>query len=265
MPFPHAQMNDPEAVRARTLSNLPGVSHGFFTRRGGISTGIYASLNCGPGSKDKAHAVEHNRKRVMAALGADALNTAYQIHSAEVLVADGPWPTDSPRPRADAIVTATPGLAVGALSADCTPVLFADPDARIVAAAHAGWRGAVKGILTATIDKMIKMGASRSAIRAAIGPCINVDAYEVGHQFKADLLSLSHGNDVFFYDNSKTGIPHFDLPGFVAAQLKNHGMTHIERLTTCTWSNPDQFFSYRRSRQNNEPDYGRQISAIVLT
>jgi len=260
-----ANTKSPERLMARALHDQPGLAHGFFTRRGGVSNGIYASLNCGPGSDDSPDAVAQNRARVTAALGANDLVTLYQVHSANALVVDAPWPLNTPRPRADALVTATRGLAVGALSADCTPVLFADPDARIVAAAHSGWRGAVGGILEATIDAMVNLGASRSAIIAAVGPCINQNAYEVGLDFKAKIIGLNPEYSSFFSKSAMQNKPHFDLPGFAAAKLKNAGLCHIESLALCTWTHREQFFSYRRTQQKNEADYGRQISAIVLT
>ncbi len=264
MPVIPDQSSPVERLTAQNLAALPGLAHGFFTRRGGTSSGIYAALNCGPGSDDTPGDVAKNRELVTQTLGARELLTLYQIHSASAVVVDAPLPANQPRPRADALVTRAPGLALGALSADCTPVLFADPEARIVAAAHSGWRGATGGILEATIDAMVNLGAARSAIRAAVGPCINQSAYEVGHDFKARILSLSPEYETFFTTFELNGKPHFDLPGFVAAKLQRAGLHHIEMKAKCTWAHPEQFFSYRRTRANNETDYGRQISAIVL-
>lgn len=247
-----------------TAANLgvPGVAHGFFGRAGGVSTGIYASLNCGLGSNDKRARVLENRARVAAALGAEHVVTLYQAHTPTALVIEEPLdPADLP--KADAIVTATPGLAVAALAADCAPVLFADPEARIVAAAHAGWRGAVAGILEATLGAMQAIGADKRRIRAAVGPCISQAAYEVGPEFEADLLALDAGNARFFTIPAGRTRAHFDLPGYVAARLVKAGVGSVELQAPCT-AGSESYFSYRRSQALREPDYGRQISAIVV-
>ncbi len=252
-------------LTADCLTEIAGIRHGFFTREGGVSSGIYASLNCGLGSNDDRAAVTENRARVSRHLGAPLpeVVTVHQTHSASAVTIDGPLPRDN-LPKADAIVTRTPGLVIGALAADCTPVLFAEPDARVVAAAHAGWRGATGGVLEAAIAAMVAAGATRSRIRAAVGPCINQAAYEVGPEFEAEVLGLDPANARFFARATAEGRPHFDLPGYVAARLGRAGIGAIERRTPCTDRNESEFFSYRRSQRLGLADYGRQISAIVV-
>lgn len=254
-----------EPVTAKSLSDLPGIRHGFFTREGGVSQSLYNSLNCGPGSADAAERVAENRARVarhLAAEGPDIV-TLYQIHSPTALVLESPVPTSN-RPRADAVVTKTPGLAIGVLTADCAPVLFADPEAKIVGAAHAGWRGALAGVLEATIAEMERLGAQKSRIRAAIGPAINQAAYEVGPEFEQEVVASCSNNKRFFYQHPTENRPRFDLPGYVEGRLAEVGVAAIERQTLCTYENESKFFSYRRSQHRQEPDYGRQISAIVV-
>jgi YfiH family protein len=246
-----------------TLSDQTGVAHGFFTRHGGVSSSIYASLNCGIGSSDDPAAVQENRNRVMAHLDASALVSAYQVHGTTALVVNEPWRGE--RPRADAMVTATPGIALGVLTADCAPVLFADPQARVIAAAHAGWRGALSGVAEAAIEAMEKLGAHRSRIVAAVGPCIGLDAYEVGPEFKAEFLDRDSSSAGFFASPNPQGRPHFDLAGYLVQRLRKAGVWHAAGLDTCTYARNEDFFSYRRTRSRQEPDYGRQISAIVLT
>lgn len=261
----------PPPITADCLSGLDGIRHGFFGRQGGVSEGIYASLNCGHGSDDAREAVAENRRRVAAALGqsrAEQVLTLYQVHSATALVVDRPI-ARTDLPRADALVTRTPGLVIGALAADCTPVLLADPVARVVAAAHAGWRGAFAGVLDATILEMEKLGAQRGRIRAAVGPCINQGAYEVGPEFEARFLAEDQWFARFFR-RPQPGAqplierPHFDLPGFVESRLRAAGLNAVERQSACTFAEPQLYFSYRRTTKAGEPDYGRQISAIVL-
>lgn len=251
-------------LTASNLQALPGIRHGFFGRAGGVSSGIYRSLNCGLGSQDDRDAVTENRARVSRHLGGHApvVVTLHQHHSADAMLVDAPPPT--PLPKADAIVTRTPGLVIGALAADCTPVLFADAEARVVGAAHAGWRGAVGGVLEAAIAAMVGAGARAERIRAAVGPCINQHAYEVGPEFEAELLALDAANARFFARPDPTGRPRFDLPGYVAARLGRAGIGTIERCSPCTDRNESEFFSYRRSQRRGEADYGRQISAIVV-
>ena len=241
--------------------------HGFFTRQGGVSEGIYASLNCGHGSRDATERVSENRRRVARTLGQrepEQVITLYQVHSATALVVDRPIPR-SDLPKADALVTRTPGVVVGALAADCTPVLLADGAARVVAAAHAGWRGALTGVLEATIAAMEGLGATRAGIVAAVGPCINQPAYEVGPDFEASFLAADQDSTRFFSRADPHARPHFDLPGFVESRLRRAGLGAVERQSPCTFGNGGMFFSYRRTTKAGEPDYGRQISAIVLS
>jgi YfiH family protein len=259
-----------EPIEARCLASLPGVRHGFFTRAGGVSGGLYASLNCGPGSADDAAHIAENRARVARHLGAGEgdLVTLYQVHGATALCVEGMVPAqDRPqnRPKADAVVTRTPGLAVAVLTADCTPVLLADPKARVVAAAHAGWRGAAAGIVESAIAEMERQGARREHIRAAIGPTISQAAYEVGPDFEAELLKSCANNERFFLRNNANAKARFDLPGFVESRLIAAGLAEIERQSPCTYENESLFYSFRRSQHRKEPDYGRQIAAIVVT
>lgn len=234
--------------------------HGFFTRSGGASTGVYASLNCGPGSADDPALVAENRARAAAALGAAHLLTVHQIHSAEAVTVSAPFPGD--RPKADAMATAAPGLALGALSADCAPVLFEDAEARVVASAHAGWRGALAGVTDAAIAAMEGLGASRSRIRAAIGPTISQRAYEVGPEFMDDFLADDEANARFFAGGAGDRLM-FDLPGYLLARLRAAGVS-AEWTGHCTYSDEARFYSYRRSVHRGEPDYGRLLAAIAL-
>jgi polyphenol oxidase len=220
-------------ITAARLAPLPGLAHGFFTRLGGVSRGVYASLNCGPGSRDDPAAVVANR--------------------------------DGKRPRADALVTATPGLAVSALTADCAPVLLADAKARVVAAAHAGWRGALAGILEATVAAMEGLGAKRETIAAAVGPTIGPAAYEVGWEFQDAFLARDPCSGAFFSLPAAGSRPHFNLPAYVVDRLRRIGVGIAAEPMPCTFAQEDVLFSYRRSSRHNDDDYGRQISAIVLT
>ena len=251
-------------ITAPSLHGSAGIRHGFFNRHGGVSQGVYASLNCGLGSGDEAAAVRQNRARVASRLQAASLLTAHQIHSPTALVVTAPWP-DAERPRADALVTAERGIALGVLAADCTPVLFADPVARVVGAAHAGWRGAIGGVLESTIAAMEGLGARRDHIRAAVGPCIGPDAYEVGWDFERDFLERDTDSRRFFSRPSPEARPHLDLPGYALHRLQRAGLGHASSCTACTYSQTEDFFSYRRSQARGDVDYGRQISAIVLT
>ena len=257
---------DGTVITAATLSALPGIRHGFFTRQGGVSGGIYSSLNCGLGSNDDRALVSRNRDRVAEHLGASSgrIVTVYQTHSAIALTIDRPFPAGNV-PKADALVTCKPGLAVAALAADCAPVLFADAKAKVVAAAHAGWRGALGGILESTIAAMVQLGAKRSEIHAAVGPCIHQEHYEVGPEFEAQFLLAPSGNAAFFRIPAAKTKAHFDLPGFVAHRLANAGIANVTPSPYCTYADPERFFSYRRTTHHGEPDYGRQISAIVVT
>lgn len=247
------------------LKDMDGIRHGFFTRQGGVSKGIYGSLNCGLGSNDRAEDVHENRKSIATKLGIEAgrLVTVRQVHGNNAIEAEAPWPPGS-APEGDAMVTATRGLALGILTADCTPILFADPEARVVGAAHAGWRGAKTGIIESVIDAMERKGARRGRICATIGPTISQDAYEVGADFEAAFTADDDANRAFFATAKSGGKPHFDLPGYCLARLKRSGLAQIENLGLCTYKNESLLFSYRRSLHRNEPDYGRQISAIVL-
>jgi polyphenol oxidase len=257
-----------DVIEAGSLSDLygAGIRHGFFTKQGGVSDGIYTSLNCGLGSKDDPAKVLENRARVARHLGGttDQVVTLYQTHSATALVVAKPYPRDAV-PSADAVVTHTPGLVIGALAADCNPVLFADPVAKVVAAAHAGWRGALGGILEATVTAMENLGAERTRIVAAVGPCIHQASYEVGAEFEAEFLKVSADYEVYFHRSSPTSRPHFDLPGFVMMRLGRAGVGTTERVSLCTYENESKFFSFRRTTHRKEPDYGRQISAIMVT
>ena len=243
------------------------VAHGFFTRKGGVSAGIYASLNCGLGSRDEQVNVETNRSRVAEHLGARTVLTCYQVHSADVMVADRPW-TRETMPRCDAIVTRVKGLAIGVLTADCAPVLLAEPEAGIVGAAHAGWRGAIDGVTDAAIAKMVELGARRDRIVAAVGPCIGVAAYEVGPEFEERFLAHHPANYQFFERPNSDGKPalkpHFDLMSYVVTRLRLSRIARVDQLEACTFTNDSEFFSFRRSQAQREEDYGRQISAIVL-
>ena len=253
-----------QPLEAMSLSGLPGIHHGFFTRVGGVSEGLYASLNCGPGSVDAAGNVNDNRARVARHLGGHRpeVATVHQVHSGVAVVIDGPV-NASGRPKADAVVTRTPGLVIGILTADCAPVLFADPEAGVVGAAHAGWRGAVTGVLEAAVASMESIGARRNRIVAAIGPAINQVSYEVGPDFEEALLKSCPTNEVFLARNNH-GRSHFDLPGFVEMRLRASGVGQVERQSACTYANESLFYSYRRSQHRSEADYGRQISAIVV-
>jgi hypothetical protein len=257
---------DKMLLRASNLAAIDGVAHGFFTRLGGVSEGIYASLNCGPGSRDDAANVAENRARVAGILGAKPANfiSVFQKHSVDAVVAAKPW-AKGKTPEADAIVTATPGLAIGILTADCTPVLFCDEEARVVGAAHAGWRGALSGIVEATIHAMAGLGAKPERIRAAIGPAISQGAYEVGEDYKGGFLAEDPDSEAFFVTDEGSGEPHFDLPGYVAERLARAGVGEILDLGFCTYYDETRLFSYRRSQHHGEDDHGRQISAILLT
>ncbi len=246
-----------------TSDLLSGARHGFFTRRGGASSGIYLGLNCGPGSNDQSEAVRMNRARVAAALGvaAESLLLLHQVHSADVVVAgaDG-W---AERPRADAAVTDQPDIALGVLTADCAPVLFHDPEAGVIGAAHAGWRGALDGVLEATLGAMEQLGARTERVRAAIGPTISQRAYEVGPEFLQRFVDADPSHARFFGNGSGDRYL-FNLPGFVLDRLRAAGTAEAEWVGACTYSDKQRFFSYRRATHAGEADYGRLISAIAL-
>ena len=252
-------------LQAASLTALAGIRHGFFTRDGGVSDGLYASLNGGAGSDDVPARVAENRARMAAALGVrpDCLLTAYQVHSPDVVTIERPWEPQA-RPRADAIVTRVPGLAIGVSTADCGPVLLADATAGVIAAAHAGWRGAATGILEATIAAMERCGADRARIRAALGPTIRQPNYEVGPEFVTRFKAEDGTNARFFQPASRADHALFDLAGFIVAALERSGISGVEDLGHCTYADATRFFSYRRSTHRRERDYGRHISAIAL-
>jgi polyphenol oxidase len=252
-------------IQSDSLSMLQGIRHGFFTRQGGASRGLYASLNCGAGSKDDRVAVIENRSRVAQHLGAfnDDVQTIYQVHSARAVAVDALIERES-LPQADGLVTRTRGLVIGILTADCAPVLFADADAGVVGAAHAGWRGALGGILEATVATMEELGAERSRIFAALGPTIGPKSYEVGEDFVAEFGAADTGSARFFNTPRGKSKPHFDLPAYVMDRLGKLGIHHTDQQSPCTYENESMFFSFRRTTHRKEPDYGRQISAIVV-
>lgn len=242
-----------------------GISHGFFTREGGVSEGLFASLNCSFGSGDDAGKVTENRSRVMAALGLerDRLVTCYQIHSPTVAVVDTVW-QHAERPHADALVTRHRGIGLGILTADCVPVLFADAQAEIIGAAHAGWRGALGGVIEATVAAMTALGAAPHRLRAGIGPAIAQASYEVGPEFPAPFLAEDAANAGFFIAAARAGHFMFDLPGYVARKLERLGLARVGRTGGDTAAEADRFFSYRRSCLAKESDYGRALSVIAL-
>lgn len=253
-------MSAVEVSRAGCLGGLP---HGFLGRRGGVSKGELAGLNVGYGSNDERAAIDENRRRAVAALAPRAqLVTVHQVHSAEAVTADRPWPQER-RPHADALVSDRPGLLLGILTADCAPVLFADEAAGVIGAAHAGWRGAFAGITDSTIAAMERLGASRERICAAVGPCIGTASYEVDDGFRARFLDADPANARFFTDGP-AGKPHFDLPRYVVHRLLAGGIGEVEALHLDTYADADRFFSYRRATHRGEADYGRQLSAIAL-
>lgn len=249
-------------LRADNLSD--GVAHGFFGRTGGVSTGIYESLNCGPGSGDDLAKVAENRNRVRASLGATALLTLHQIHSPNVVTVTGTWEMGKGA-QADAMVTAMPKFAIGILTADCAPVLFADTHARVIGAAHAGWKGAISGVTDAALDAMEKLGAKRGNIAAAIGPCISQTNYEVGPEFRERFADADSGNARFFVAADTPDHFRFDLEAFVASRLAAAGVQNVAQLGACTYARETDFFSFRRTTHRKESAYGRQISAIMLT
>ncbi len=252
-------------ITASKLQSCPTIRHGFFTRRDGVSSGVFAGLNCGYGSGDEARNIDQNRAIAMAKLGLKRqdLNTIYQVHSPDVVVADGPWLRHE-RPRADGIVTNRSGLAIGVMSADCTPVLFADHRARIIGAAHAGWKGALHGVLSNTINKMEELGGDRRHITAAVGPCIHQPSYEVGLEFRTTFVNENKDFAGYFLPSETPDHYLFDLPKFVVDRLEALGLGSVESVSVDTYANEDQFYSYRRTTHRKEADYGRGLSAIVI-
>ncbi len=251
------------AVEAIAAKALEGVPHGFLGRRGGVSQGVCAGLNVGWGSDDDPAAIAENRRLAVEAVDPDAcLVTVHQVHSGKAIPVTAPFPDDA-RPHADAMVTSLPGLALGILTADCAPVLFADRQAGVIGAAHAGWKGAYTGVIEATVAEMERLGAHRSRVAAAVGPCIARRSYEVDENFFRRFAEADAANERFF----TLGRAHhhqFDLEGFVVSRLAEAGLTRIEALGLDTYSDPDRFYSYRRATHRNEPTYGRQISLIAL-
>jgi YfiH family protein len=251
-------------VGSPLLSAIPGLRHAFFTRDGGVSGGIYASLNGGIGSRDDPAHVAENRRRMAEQLGVGPRHflSVHQTHSSDVVVASGPWPGPS-RPMADAIVTRTEGLAIGASAADCGPILLVDPSARVIGAAHAGWKGALTGIVESTVEAMEKLGAERSGIVAAIGPLIRQHSYEVGGEFVERFVDAEAENALFFIPSTRERHAMFDLAGYIRMRLENAGVLMIDDTGLDTYSD-ERFYSYRRSVHRKEPDYGRHVHAIAL-
>ena len=254
----------PSPIHAEAL-NIKGLTHGFFTRQGGVSTGLYGSLNGGLGSDDKPDNVHENRRRMAKALGASPEHflSLYQIHSADVVTVTTPWPVQD-RPKADAMVTQLEGVTLAIATADCGPVLFADKTAGVIGAAHAGWKGAFTGVLEATIEAMEKLGAKREHITAVLGPTISQKAYEVGAEFKAQFLAADVDHAAFFSPVERPEKSLFDLPAFITHRMKEASVGTFVNLALCTYSDETRFFSYRRTTHRSEKDYGRLISAISL-
>lgn len=252
-------------LNAPSLAALEGIRHGFFTREDGVSSGIYASLNCGPGSSDEPENVIENRIRVATDMGvpASGLITLYQVHSPVAVIVDEPW-AQADAPQADAMVSVEPGIALGILTADCVPVLFADAEAGVIGAAHAGWKGAAGGVLEATVAAMEEMDADAANIHAVIGPCIHQQSYEVSSDFRDTILSLGDDNARFFVAGDRDGHFQFDLPGYVRTRLEQTGIGSVEDMVLDTYADEQRFFSFRRTTHRSEPDYGRQISVISL-
>jgi polyphenol oxidase len=246
------------------LSAIPGLRHAFFTRHGGVSGGIYDSLNGGLGSHDDPAHVAENRRRMAEQMGVTPAHflSLWQIHSPDAIVVSGPGDNAS-RPRGDALVTRAEGLAIGVTAADCGPILFADPNARVIAAAHAGWKGALTGIVESTVEAMLELGAERTGIVAAIGPLIRQHSYEVGAEFVERFITADAENALFFVAAARDGHAMFDLAGFIRMRLENAGVLMIDDIGLDTYSD-DRLYSYRRSVHRNEPDYGRHVHAIAL-
>ena len=253
-------MSRVEIIHAGCLGDVP---HGFLGRGGGVSTGILAGLNVGTGSGDDLETIAENRRRAIeAVMPGSALATVFQVHGGDAVEVMSPWPQEE-RPKADGMATDRPGLLLGILTADCAPVLFADAEAGVVAAAHAGWRGAAAGVTDSAIAAMEKLGARRSRIAAAIGPCIAQPSYEVDEAFRQRFLDTDQDLARFF-DAGASGRPHFDLPGYVRHRLLAAGIGEVETIAIDTYADEERFFSYRRTTHRGEPDYGRQLSLIGL-
>lgn len=252
-------------VESLLLSSVPGIRHAFFTRLGGVSAGIYAGLNGGFGSQDDPANVQENRRRMANALAVapQRLLTLHQTHSPDAVVVDEPWELDR-RPKADAMVTNRPGIALGVTTADCGPVLMVDPSAQVIGAAHAGWKGALGGVLEATIAAMERIGASRDNIVVGLGPMLRQRNYEVGMEFVARFEQADPDNARFFASASRHGHAMFDLPGYIRGRLDRAGVAMVDDVDLCTYADEDSFYSYRRTTHRREPDYGRHVHAIVL-
>ncbi|MDA0655745.1 MAG: peptidoglycan editing factor PgeF [Proteobacteria bacterium] len=245
------------------FETVDGVWHGFFTRHGGVSEGIYDSLNMGFGSDDVYEKIAENRRRACAAMAADHINTVHQVHGAAVVRVTEAWEWDN-APKADAMVTDRPGIALGILTADCAPVLFCDPKSKIIGAAHAGWRGAVSGVLQETVSEMIALGAHRHSISAIIGPTIGPKSYEVGLEFPEPFLAQDPKNRILFQASSRNEHSYFDLPGYIVKCLKAQGIAQVGWIGQDSCAAEDAFFSYRRATLKGENDYGRLLSAILI-
>jgi len=248
------------------ILRLPGIAHAFFTRVGGVSQGVYATLNGGVGSRDAPEAVAENRFRMAEALGvsADQLAVPYQVHSPDAIVISEHWAPNA-RPRCDGVATATRGLALGVTGADCGMILFADPAARVVGAAHAGWRGALLGVVEATVAAMERLGARRGSVAGALGPCIARESYEVGPEFVAAFVDAGEATERFFAPSRRPGHAMFDLKAYIADRAARAGVGRFEDLGLDTYVDETRFFSYRRTTHRREPDYGRLVAAIALT
>lgn len=254
-------MTAPPHALAENLTSIEGVKHGFFGREGGVSSGLYESLNIGQGSDDDVQAIRDNRALIRDAMEAESLLSCFQVHSAKVVTVTEAWHS---RPQADAMVTQVPGLALCVLSADCVPILFADPETKTIGAAHAGWKGALAGVCDATIDAMEALGADRSNIQAAIGPAIQQDSYEVGPEFRDTFVGEHEWTDRLF-KAGREDRSHFDLTGYVEAMLRRSGINSVENLGHDTCELEADYFSNRRRNHRGESDYGRNGSVIVLT
>jgi polyphenol oxidase len=252
-------------IRLSVLDGPPSIRHAFFTREGGVSNGLYASLNCGFGSGDDKDRVERNREIAASRLGlsADRMDSCHQVHGIATVKVERPWQREN-NPRADGMVTAVPGIALGVLAADCAPVLFADPEARVIGAAHGGWRGALSGVMEATVAAMTELGARAERVRAGIGPCIAQPSYEVGPEFQSRFSAEDLDSGAFFQPAARPGHFLFDLPGYIGHRLSRLGLAAIEQAPHDTAAEEWLFFSYRRACRRGEADYGRGLAAITL-
>jgi YfiH family protein len=260
-----SQAEEAEALASGVL-RAKAIEHAFFTRRGGVSKGVYASLNGGVGSQDDRQAVAENRSRMAAAIGVapDKFINPFQVHSADALAIDAPW-APAERPRCDALVTTSRGLGIAVTGADCGIILFADEVAGVIGAAHAGWKGALNGVIEATVATMARLGARRETIAAALGPTIRQESYEVGPEFAPRFFDAEAANARFFSPSARDGRSMFDLPGFIASRIERAGVGRFEDLGLDTYADEQRFFSYRRTTHRGEADYGRLVAAIALT